>query len=152
MEFDTKIKLKERCTFSVPSDKTLEEFCEGLWPIFRSSAKEVGQDSGNRFWLDYSSGLVTRHLVCEVSEDDTPGHYKIKICSGRKAGYFADAILALLAMAFMWGLSKVVVPEPQAFHIGVMVASAAVAGLVFSTLSRPFGAVESIVLKNKIEK
>ncbi|MBQ9184935.1 MAG: hypothetical protein IJ151_03560 [Bacteroidales bacterium] len=158
MEFDTKVKQVFRLNADVSSKKDLDGVCGELWDVFKSSSKEVGEAGGGQFWLDYSNMFCTRYLICDivdVSPDDQPEgekrNYRVKIFSAKKLGYIADVVLALLAVGFMWCLSKVVVPEPDSLYVILMVAAAALAGLICAYISRPFGVRESAVLKDKIQ-
>lgn len=158
MEFDTKVKQVLRCNADVSSPKDMDSFCAGLWELFKASSKNVGEAGGGQFWLDYSTMLSTRYLICDVNdvspEDLADGelhNYRIRICSAKKLGLIADVILALLAVGFMWCLSKVVVPEPESIYIIIMVVIAAAAGLICATISRPFGAMEADALCKKLK-
>ena len=158
MEFDTKVKQVLRCSADASSNKDLDGFCQDMWDVFKASSKEVGESGNGQFWLDYSTMLCTRYLICDVNdvtpEDNMEGekrNYRIRICSAKKLGYIADVVVALLAIAFMWCLSKVVVPEPESLYVILMVAVAAAAGLICAYISRPFGIREAAALKAKIE-
>lgn len=158
MEFDTKVKMVSRGNADVSSMKDIDGFCGELWEVFKASSKNVAEAGGGQFWLDYSNMLSTRYLICDVTDvspDDLPENekrnYRIRICSAKKLGYIADLVLALLAIGFMWCLSKVVVPEPDSLYVILMVAVAALAGLICAYISRPFGISEAAALKAKIQ-
>lgn len=159
MEFDTKVKQVLRCSADTSSNKDMDGFCQDMWGVFKASSKGVGEAGGGQFWLDYSSTLCTRYLICDITDvtpEDQPGeekrNYRIRICSAKKLGYVADVVVALLAIAFMWCLSKVVVPEPESLYVILMVVVAAAAGLICAYFSRPFGMREALALKSKIEE
>ena len=159
MEFDTKVKQVVRCSADASSPKGLDGFCEDLWTVFKASSKEVGEAGGGQFWLDCSSAFCTRYLICDVFDvsptDDVSEadlhNYRVRISSAKKLSYAADVVLAILAIGFMWCLSKVVVPQPESIYIIIMVAIGAVAGLICAYISKPFGAVEAAALCKKIE-
>lgn len=153
-EFDTKVSLKFREELFVSSDKDLDSFCESLWPVLDSSAREVGQDVGGCFWLDCSNRLTTRYLVVDVTDPEpekTPHEYRVKISSATKPGYLADVLIGIIALIFMWGLSKFVSPAANTLYIILMAVSLAVGGLLAYLITRPFGKEESASLKLKIE-
>lgn len=152
-EFDTKISLKVREDFTVPSDKDLDSFCGDLWPVLNSSAREVGQDAGDRFWMEYSTFLVTRYLVVDVTDPEpekTPHDYRVKISSGTKSGYAADFIIGMLVLAFMWGLSKVFSPGANILFVVLMAVSLVLGAGLAIFITRPFGKNESAGLRDKI--
>ncbi|MBQ2091382.1 MAG: hypothetical protein II466_07275 [Bacteroidales bacterium] len=159
MEFDTKVRQAYRCETSATSSKDLDGFCEGLWDVFTAASKNVAEAGGGQFWLDYSNKLSARYLVCDVTDVTPDGaaegadkQYRIKISSAKKAGYVADVILAILAIGFMWCVSKIVVPDPEPLYIGAIVAISGIGGLMLALLTRPFGKSEAEALKIRIDK
>ena len=141
MEFDTKVKLIEHGSISVPSEKDLDAFCEGLWPFIGKKAKNKADDGRGRIWMDYSTTLTTRYIVADIIEEsktDEVYSYSVRIYSARKPSYIADAIFALLAMFAMWCISKIFVPDPPTTWITALVASGAVGGFLAAAISQPF--------------
>lgn len=163
MEFDTNVRLVQRDKVDVVSVEDLDGVCADLWKIFADLSREVAHAGGGSFWLDYSNMLCTRYMVCNVrdisadaaSPDSTMSEpdireYSVEILSARKFGYFADVAFGLLAVGFMWCLSKIVVPEPASLHVALTVVIAGIAGLLLAYVSRPFGSSEADKLKEGI--
>lgn len=148
MEFDTKIGLHKVLTFTVVSSMGKEDFLKSVHDVLISEAKEVGDDADGAFWMDYSNTLATRHLLCDVTLPDGESEngqtaYNITFSAGKRFSYLLDVVIGFLALAIVWGFSKVMVPEPQTFPYVVIFASCGVLGLLLSSFGKAFGVKES---------
>ena len=154
MEFDTNIKLRPFSEITVESPLEPEAFCAAVWDAFSAHAKHIGQMGGSQFWLDYSNSLKVKYIVCDITEASAAGGvhtYKIKFSEARKPAYLSDAVLALSALAVLWGISKSVTPNPESIHIMAIGIGLAVAGAVISIIAKPFGKAFVPGLKDAVE-
>lgn len=136
MEFDTDIKIRPFASGKVESGLELEPFCQKVWDVLKDRAKNIGQMSGTQFWLDFSEGLSTRYIICNIEPAD--GGYLVTFSYARKPGYIGDAVLAFAALGTLWGLVKVLDATAGPVHWAALGLGLVIAAALALVLSKPF--------------
>ena len=144
MEFETDIKIhKKVAEVEIHSSLPLEPFCQKVWDTFLPLCKNIGQMGGTQLWLDFSDALRVSYVICDISEMPNRGGegyvYALSFRTASKISYIADALMAVLGLTALWGLTKVLNPAPEPLHYAALAGGAVLAGIVYAVCSRPSG-------------
>lgn len=155
MEFETNINISGKVAEAeIHSSLALEPFCQKVWDTLQPLCKNIGQMGGTQFWLDFSDALRVSYVICDISEKSDAAAeehvYAVSFSTARKISYIADAIMAVLGLAALWGLTKVLNPAPELLHYVALAGGAALAGMVYALCSRPAGKKKIPALKEAL--
>lgn len=156
MEFETDIKIQKKIAeMEIRTSLPLEPFCQKVWDTFLPLCKNIGQMGGTQLWLDFSDTLRVSYVICDIKEMPNRGGegcvYNIEFRTARKIGYIADGLMALLGLAALWGLTKVLNPAPEPLHYAALAGGAALAGIVYAVCRRPAGETKITALKAALQ-
>lgn len=152
MEFDTRVPLVRREVMEVGCSASFDTVHRAVYEVMQKESATLGDGPDGQIWADYSTRLLTRHIVCEISKDDEKPLYYIILRSGRRPSYLGDALLAFLFIGGLWGLSKCLVPDPPIVFAVLMIVCLALAGWFISRFGKAFGVEQCATLAGKIKE
>lgn len=156
MEFDNTLKQREISSVEVSSPKDMESFCGEVGKVLADNSKGVGDASQGEIWADYSTALLTRHIVCRVNETGVSPEgnhiYKVSFSSCRGLSRIGDVFIALFILAPAWAVSRSFRTTSAGVYITAAIACALAAITLAALSMRKFGDKEAAVLSGEIKK